>query len=99
MIVFLEMNYPWISNRDLKDKEKALKYAPLRYELTKQLPGYSVQQHNIVVDALGGCSASVRSKIKQLFGSRGDSVLRRVQKAVVSRTLNIARNCKIATTR
>ena len=39
--------------------------------LSKQLPGYSVQQHNIVVDALGGCSASVRSNIK-LFGSRGD---------------------------
>ena len=60
------------------DKEKALKYAPLRYELSKQLPGYSVQQHNIVVDASGGCSASVRSNIKQLFGNRGDSVLRRV---------------------
>ena len=51
----------------------------LRYELSKQLPGYSVQQHNIVVDTLGGCSASVRSNIKQLFGSRGNSVLRLVQ--------------------
>ena len=26
-IVLLEMSCPWISNRDLKDKEKALKYA------------------------------------------------------------------------
>ena len=66
------MSCPWISNRDLKNKEKALKYAPLRYELGKQLPGYSEQQHNIVVDVLGGCSASVRSSAKQLFGSRGD---------------------------
>ena len=32
-VVLVEMSCPWISNRDLKDKEKALKYAPLRYEL------------------------------------------------------------------
>ena len=96
-VVLLEMSCPWILNKDLKNKEKVLKYAPLRYELSKQLPGYSVQQHNIVTDALGACSASVRSSIKQLFGSRGDSVLRRVQMAVRSRTLNFARNFKIAT--
>lgn len=60
-------------------------------------PGYSVQQHNIVVDALGGYSASVRSNIKQLFSSRGDSVLRRVQKAVILGTLFIVRKFKIAT--
>ena len=43
-VVVLEMSCPWISNRDLKDKEKVLKYAPLGYELSKQLPGYSVQK-------------------------------------------------------
>ena len=32
-IVLVEMSCPWISNRDLKDKEKALKYTPQRYEL------------------------------------------------------------------
>ena len=96
-VILLEMSCPWISNREMKDKEKKLKYAPLRYELGKQLPGYSIQQHNIVVDVLGGCSASVRSSIKELFGSKGDAVLRRVQKAVISGTLNIARNFKIAT--
>ena len=96
-VVLLEMSCPWISNRDLKDKEKELKYAPLRYELGKQLPGYIIQQHNIVVDVLGGCSTNVRSCAKQLFGSRGDSVLRRVQKAVISGTLNIARTFKIST--
>ena len=57
-VVLLQMSCPWISNRDLKDKEKSLKYAPLR----------------------------VRCSIKQMFGSRGDSILRRVQKAVISGT-------------
>ena len=69
-VILLEMSCPWISNREMKDKEKKLKYAPLRYELGKQLPGYSIQQHNIVVDVLGGCSASVRSSIKELFGNK-----------------------------
>ena len=42
-VALLEMSGPWISNRYLKDKGKAMKYAPLRYELGKQLPGYRVQ--------------------------------------------------------
>ena len=42
-VILLEMSCLWIANRKMKDKEKTLNYAPLRYKLGKQLPGYSVQ--------------------------------------------------------
>ena len=34
-VVVLCLGCPWILNRDLKEKEKVLKYALLRYELSK----------------------------------------------------------------
>ena len=31
-----------------------LKYAPLRHEIKMQMPGYKVEQHNIVIDLWEG---------------------------------------------
>ena len=61
-----------------------------------QMPGYKVEKHNIVIDVLEGCSTSVRESLISLAGQgRSASVLCRIQKAVVSGTLNIARSFKI----
>ncbi|XP_067030627.1 uncharacterized protein [Acropora muricata] len=91
-VVLLEMSCPRVSNRETKYADKTSKYAPLRYKLRRRYPGYKTEQHNIIIDALGGSSRSVKESLRQLVGSgRCNSVLRSMQKAVVSSSLNIAR--------
>ena len=41
-VTLLEMSCPWIENRKQKDEEKTRKYAPLRWEIKKQYPGYKI---------------------------------------------------------
>lgn len=91
-VVLLEMSCPWVSNREIKCAEKTSKNAPLRYELRRRYPRYKIEQHNIIIDVLGGSSRSVKESLRQLVGSgRCNSVLRNMQKTVVSSSLNIAR--------
>ena len=52
--MLLEMSFPWISNREVQDAEKTLRYAPLRHEIKMQMPAYKVEQHNIVIDLWEG---------------------------------------------
>ena len=95
-VVLLEMSWLWVSNREIKCAEKTSKYAPLRYELRRRYPGYKTEQHNIIIDALGGRSRSVKESLRQLVGSgRCNSVLRNMQKDVNSSSLNTARTFKV----
>ena len=94
-VMLIEMSCPWMENRQRKMEEKMRKYGPLRWELKLQYPGYKVSQHNIIMDVLGGYSKDVRKSIKCLVGDRCDLVLKQMQKAMLSCTLNIARNFKI----
>ena len=95
-VVLLEMSCPWVSNREINCAEKTSKCAPLRYELRRRYPGYKTEQHNIIIDVLGGSSRSVKGSLRQLVGSgRCNSVLRNMQKAVVSSSLNIAKTLKV----
>ena len=81
-VVLFEMSCPWVRNREIKCAEKTSKYAPLRYELRRRYPGYKTK-HNIIIDALGGSSRSVKESLRQLVGSgRCNSVLENTQKAV-----------------
>ena len=36
-----------------------MKYAPLRWELKQNYPGYDISQYNIIVDILGGWSTDM----------------------------------------
>ena len=90
-IVTLEMSRPWVSNREKKNEEKTVKYAPLRWELKQQFPGCEVKQHNIIIDALGGWSREIDTTMYEIVGNRSKEVLKRMKKAVLSGTLNIAR--------
>ena len=96
-VMAVEMSCPWINNREKKDEEKTLKYGTLRWELKQQFPGYRVEQYNVIIDDLGGLSRDLDSTMRKMLGSRGRDVLLRMQRAVISRTLNIARTCKVIT--
>ena len=62
-VVLLDMSCPWVTNRELKNIEKSVKYAPLMHEIQQQMPGYIVERHDIVIDVLGGCSLDVRCSL------------------------------------
>ena len=94
-VLAVEMSCPWIDNRTGKDKEKTTKYAALQWELKQQYPGYKVKQYNVIIDVLGGWSEDLEAKMKELVGERTKHVLKRMQKVVLSHSLNIARSFKI----
>ena len=50
-----------------------------------------VKQFNVIIDVPGGWSVDVEETIKDLVGQRSRSVLRRMQKVILSHRLNIAR--------
>ena len=63
-VTLLEMSCPWNENRKQKDEEKTRKYAPLRWEIKKQYPGYKITEINITMDILGGFSKGLSSSSK-----------------------------------
>ena len=96
-VMAVEMSCPWINNREKKDEEKTLKYCPLRWELKQQFPGYRVEQYNVIIDVMGGWSRDLDTTMRKMLGPRGRDVLLRMQRAVISSTLNIARTFKVIT--
>ena len=89
------MIYPWTENRKKKQEEKTIRYGPLRWEIKQQFPGYDIRQYNIIVDVLGGQSTEVDEAMRELFVARGGKILLRMQRAVISHTLNIARTLQV----
>ena len=53
--------------------------------------------NNIIVDVLGGWSTDVEVAVKELVGRRHRITLKKMQRACLSVTLNIARTFKVAT--
>ena len=97
-VTLLEMSCPWLNNKETKSCEKMEKYTPLRLELKRQFPGYQVKQFNIIMDVLGGYSKELESTIRSLVGvPRGREVLLKMQKVVLSQSLNIVRHFKVLT--
>ena len=98
-VLLVEMSCPWIYNREKKEAEKMEKYGPLRFELIKRYPNYKIVQLNVIMDVLGGCnwSKELEVQMNRIFGSRTLDILKRMQKAVLSSSLNIARTFKVIT--
>ena len=96
-VYLLEMSCPWITNREEKSEKKTNKYAPLRLELRQQHAGYDLEQHNIVLDVLGGCLETVRNSIRELTAekTKAGKTLNRIQKAILKNSLYIARCFKM----
>ena len=84
------------NNWESKDFEKTTKYRKLRLELTKRYPEYKVNQYNIIMDVLRGCSKEVEKNIKELVGDKCESIMRQMQKAILSSSLHIARMFKLS---
>ena len=55
------------------------------------LPSETVQHH---VDVLGGYSADVSQAVKEPVGEKSATILQKMQRSVISSTLNIARSFK-----
>ena len=70
----IEMNCPWVENREEKEAEKITKYGPLRWELVQRYPEYHRTQFNIIVDILGGYSRNVRKALKELVGDKSNTI-------------------------
>ena len=49
----------------------------------------------IIIVIIGGWSVDVEETMKDLVGQRSRSVLRRIQKVILSHSLNIARTFKV----
>ena len=64
------MSCPWLENRESKDFEKTTKCGQLRLELTNRYPEYKVNQYNITMDVLGGCSKEVEQNIIEFVGHK-----------------------------
>ena len=86
----IEMSCPWLENRESKVFEKTTKYSQLRLELTNRYPEYKVNQYNIIMDVLGGCSKEAEQNIKELVGDKCESIMRQMQKTTLSSSLHIA---------
>ena len=56
-----------------------------------------MHQYNIIMDVLGGWSEETEISVQSLVGLKSTHVLERMQKAVLSATLNIARTFKVVT--
>ena len=89
------MSCPWLDNHEVKEMEKTQKYGPLMWELRERNPGYQVKQYNIIIDVLGGFSADVSQTVKELVGEKSATILQRLQRSVISSTLNFACSFKI----
>ena len=96
-VLLVEMSCPWVDNRVKKEGEKTEKYGPLPWELTRRYPGYRIVQLNVIMDVLEGWSQDLEAEMKKIFGLRSLDILRRMQKAVLSGSLNIARMFKVIT--
>ena len=53
-----------------KDFEKTTKYSQLRLELTNRYPEYKVNEYNLIMDVVGGCSKEVEQTVKELVGDK-----------------------------
>ena len=51
---------------------------------------------DIIIDDLGGCSKEVEKNIKELVGDKCESIMRQMEKAILSSSLRIARMFKLS---
>ena len=80
-----------------KYSAKTAREVPLRWELTKLYPDYNIVQLNVIMDVLGEWSKKLNVEKSKIFGARSSDVLKRMQKAVLSSSLNIVRSFKVTT--
>ena len=92
----IEISCPRLENRESKDFAKTAKYSQLRPEVTNRYPEYKVNLYNIIMDVPGGYSKEVEQNIKEHVGDKCKSIMRQMQKEILSSSLHIARMFKLS---
>ena len=96
-IYLVEMTCPWLDVRDMKNEYKAHKYKDILANIGMEEKEYTVDQITLVIDSLGGYSANLAKNISMVFGYKRlvNSIILRMQKAVLSGSAHIARRFKL----
>ena len=97
-IYLIEQTVPWISYRDAKYDFKTSHYTDVQTFLRLENPGYHVDQITLVMDVFGGYSKNLCENIgKVLDEDETKSVIRNMQKSVISSETHLSRVFKVRT--
>ena len=99
IILLIEITVPWMTNRYDKLLFKQDKYKDIIQNLKLENPGSKVDQITLVMDVFGGYGDDLRTNIKKVITDRKtqDSVIKNMQKCVLSSLSNISRRFKVNT--
>ena len=100
MFAFLiEMTVPWTENRGEKQDLKDNKYVDIMSNMKLDYPNHEVDQITLVMDVFGGYGTELRRNIGKVIDCRitQDSVIKNMQKSVISSVSNISRVFKVRT--
>ena len=96
-IFLVEMTCPWVDFRNNKYDYKATKYNDILANIRVEERDCTVDQITLVIDTLGGYSANLAENISKVFDDKRlvKSIILRMQKAVLSGSVHIARRFKL----
>ena len=66
-VTLIEMSVVWFKNIQARTEEKTQKYTPLRAELARDYPDYSIKQISVVMDILGGHTRELQDQNQELL--------------------------------
>ena len=79
------MSGPWLDNREGKEMEKTQKYGPLMWNWEREI---LATKWNSLTSSWD--SADVSQAVKEIVLEKSTTILQRMQRSVISSTLNIA---------
>ena len=98
-IFLIEITISWIDIRQIRYEEKIKKYEAIRRNIMREEPEYTVDQITLVMDSLGGFSKNLGENIGKIFQDAKTvrKVIHKMQKSVLSGSVNISRCFKLET--
>ena len=98
-IYIIEITISWIDNREERYVEKCGKYEDVKRNIKRVEPDHQVDQITLVMDSLGGYSKSLNENIGKIFENKTmvQKIIQKMQKAVLSESVNISRRFKLST--
>ena len=98
-IFLIEMTVPWPANRKEKYEYKCSKYLNILQSLKFENPEHEVGQITLVIDVYGGYGKDLAENIKKIVTEKMaiKSIIRNMQKSVISSAANLSRTFKIRT--
>ena len=98
-IYIIEITISWINNREGRYEEKDGKYVDIIRNIKRLEPEYQVEQITLVMDSLGGYSKCLKENISKVFKDTRmvSKIIHKMQKAVLSESVNISRCFKLST--